>query len=83
MALLAQLLSYKTVKEGNTWRKRGGKSSLQLPSLLTRLWHRSFIAKLPTDEQSKLVLIPSSYCSSAGHMCDMRHRDEGHGAGAR
>ena len=31
MAHQARLSSYKTVEEGNTWRKGGGKSSLQLP----------------------------------------------------
>jgi hypothetical protein len=41
------------------------------------------MARLPTDKHSILVLILPSYCSSTKCMCNVRHGDKGHNAGAR
>jgi hypothetical protein len=71
------------LNKGNTQRKRGGKSGLQLPESFDFGSVKLFITKLPTDNQSVLVLIPLSYCSPARCMHDMRHRDGGMMQGSR
>ena len=50
---------------------------------LSTLAAQAIYNKLPTDNQSKLILIPLSYCSPAGHTCDMRCRDGGTMQGLR